>query len=193
MTAADRAALLRLARATLVAHLGGRPLPPLPDVPGAALRRGAFVTITEAGGALRGCVGHVADERPLGEVVREMTVAAARDDPRFPPVEPEELPGLTLEISVLTAAAPLPLEPVDPACIVIGRDGLIVRRGGHIGLLLPQVAAEYHWGPETFLAAACRKAGLAANAWREAGTDVLRFEADVFGETGEGGRGKGEG
>src|SRR2546421_3651049 len=99
----------------------------------------------------------------------------------------------SLEISVLTAAAPLPLDPVDPARIVIGRDGLIVRRGRQIGLLLPQVAAEYHWGPEVFLAAACRKAGLAPDAWQEAGTEVLRFEADVFGETGEGGTGKGEG
>jgi len=189
---ADRAALLRLARATLVAHLAGRPLPPLPDVPGAALTRGAFVTITEAGGALRGCVGHVANQRPLGEVVREMTVAAARDDPRFAPVEPEELPRLALEISVLTSAEPLPLAPMDPGRIVIGRDGLIVRRGRHIGLLLPQVAAEYHWGPEAFLGAACRKAGLAADAWRESGTEVVTFQADVFGEPGEGGRGKGE-
>ncbi|PYP28296.1 MAG: hypothetical protein DMD51_00780 [Gemmatimonadetes bacterium] len=192
MTAADRAALLGLARATLVAHLAGRPLPPVPEFPGAALRRGAFVTITEADGALRGCVGHVADERPLGEVVREMTVAAAREDPRFPPVEPEELPRLALEISVLTAAALRPLDPVDPARIVIGRDGLIVRRGRHVGLLLPQVAAEYHWGPETFLAAGCRKAGLAPDAWREAGTEVVTFQADVFGETGAAGRGRGE-
>ncbi len=181
LTAADRAALLRLARATLAAHLAGGLLPPLPEVPGAALRRGAFVTITEAG-ALRGCVGRIADERPLGDVVREMTVAAARDDPRFAPVTPEELPRLALEISVLTSAAPLPLTPVDPARIVAGRDGLIVRRGRHVGLLLPQVATEYHWGPEAFLAATCRKAGLPPDAWREPDTEVLTFQADVFGE-----------
>src|SRR5439155_859478 len=114
---------------------------------------------------LRGCVGRIADERPLGDVVREMTVAAARDDPRFAPVTREELPRLALEISVLTAAAPLPLVPVDPARIVAGRDGLIVRRGRHVGLLLPQVATEYHWGPEAFLAATCRKAGLPPDAW----------------------------
>ena len=144
MTAADRAALLRLARATLVAHLAGRPLPSLPGSPGAALRRGAFVTITERGGALRGCVGHVADERPLGEVVREMTVAAARDDPRFPPVEPEELPRLALEISVLTAAAPLPLDPVDPARIVIGRDGLIRSEERRVGKECRSRWSPYH-------------------------------------------------
>src|SRR5256886_869319 len=142
--------------------------------------------------ALGGCDGHVAEERPLGEGVREMTVAAAREDPRCPPVEPEELPRLALEISVLTAAAPRPLDPVDPARIVIGRDGLIVRRGRHVGLLLPQVAAEYHWGPETFLAAGGRKAGLAPDAWRAAGTEVVTFQADVFGETGAAGRGRGE-
>ena len=83
---------------------------------------------------------------------------------------------------IYNAAAPLPLVPVDPARIVAGRDGLIVRRGRHVGLLLPQVATEYHWGPEAFLAATCRKAGLPPDAWREPDTEVLTFQADVFGE-----------
>ncbi|HYT69790.1 MAG TPA: AmmeMemoRadiSam system protein A [Gemmatimonadales bacterium] len=172
---------MRLARATLEAHLGARPVPALPEATGAALQRGAFVSIT-AHGALRGCIGHMADDRPLGDVVREMTVAAARDDPRFAPVAPEELPGLALEISVLTPLIPLRPTPVDPRHIVVGRDGLVVRRGRHVGLLLPQVATEYHWGPEAFLAAACRKAGLPPDAWREPDTEVLTFQADVFGE-----------
>jgi len=70
-----------------------------------------------------------------------------------------------------------------------------VRRGRHIGLLLPQVATEYHWGPEAFLTATCRKAGLPPQAWREPGTEVFTFQADVFGEiretAGEEGRGRG--
>ncbi len=167
-------------------------LPPLPDVPGMLVKRGAFVTINEHG-ALRGCIGHIADDRSLGDVVREMTVAAARDDPRFAPVTPAELAGLALEISVLTPPAALEPVPVDPRRIVVGRDGLIVRQGRHVGLLLPQVATEYHWGPDAFLAATCRKAGLPSEAWREPDTEVLAFQADVFGETGEGGRGNGEG
>jgi uncharacterized protein len=122
-----------------------------------------------------------------------MTVAAAQDDPRFPPVTPEELPGLALEISVLTRPALLLPPPADPRRVVIGRDGLIVRRGEHLGLLLPQVATEYHWGPEAFLAATCRKAGLPPDAWQEPDTEVLAFQADVFGEGGEGGGGKGAG
>ena len=182
LTAADRAALLALARATLEAHLAGRPLPSLPAVPGAALLRGAFVTIKERG-ALRGCIGHVAADRELGAVVREVTVAAAQDDPRFPPVELDELPGLALEISVLSEPVALPA-PIEPARVVVGRDGVIVRRGRHIALLLPQVATEYHWGPEAFLIAACRKAGLAPYEWREPDAQVFTFQAQVFGEEG---------
>jgi AmmeMemoRadiSam system protein A len=180
-------ALLALARATLTAHLARRPLPPTPAVPGAELRRGAFVTLT-ARGALRGCIGHIAADRELGAVVREMTVAAAQDDPRFPPVEPDELPDLALEISVLSAAAPV-MPPVDPARIAVGRDGVMVRRGRNLGLLLPQVARDHHWGPDALLAAACRKAGLPPDAWREPGTELFTFQADVFGETGDEGRG----
>jgi AmmeMemoRadiSam system protein A len=152
-------------------------------VPGAALKRGAFVTLTERG-ALRGCIGHIAADRELGAVVREMAVAAACDDPRFAPVSLEELPSLALEISVLSGPTSLP-PPVDAARIVIGRDGLVVRRERLIALLLPQVAPEYHWGPEAFLAATCRKAGLPPDAWREPGTEVFTFQADVFAEPGE--------
>ncbi|PYP36586.1 MAG: hypothetical protein DMD46_08745 [Gemmatimonadetes bacterium] len=180
LTPADRTALLEFARATLQAHLSGRPLPPVCAVPGAALHRGAFVTLLERG-ALRGCIGHVAADQTLGLVVQEMTIAAARDDPRFAPITLDELPALTLEISVLAEPTPIPA-PVDPACIEIGRDGLIVRREGATALLLPQVATEYHWGPEAFLGATARKAGLAPDAWREPGTEVFSFQADVFGD-----------
>ena len=151
----------------------------MPEVPGATLRRGAFVTL-EADGALRGCIGHLPGDRALGDVVRAMAVAAARDDPRFPPVAVDELPVLRYEISVLSAAALL--EPVDPARIVLGRDGLWVRRGKASGVLLPQVAAEQRWTVSQFLNAACRKAGLSAAGWREPGTLVYTFRADSFGE-----------
>jgi AmmeMemoRadiSam system protein A len=182
LTAADRAALVDLARATLVAHLAGRPLPPAPAVPGALLHRGAFVTLTERG-TLRGCIGHIAADRALGGVVRDMTVAAAEDDPRFAPVARDELESVALEISVLSTPQRLG-PPVDPTHVAVGRDGLIVRRGGKIGLLLPQVAPEHQWGPEAFLAAACRKAGLTPEAWHADTTEVFTFQADVFGEPG---------
>lgn len=131
---------------------------------------------------MRGCIGHIAPDRELGAVVQEMTIAAARDDPRFAPVSREDLPSLALEISVLTECIQLPA-PVDANRVVTGRDGVMVRRGDLAALLLPQVAREYHWGPEAFLAATCRKAGLTPDAWREPGTAVFTFQADVFGET----------
>ncbi len=109
-----------------------------------------------------------------------MALAAALEDPRFQPVRAAEVAALRVELSVLSA--PVLLAPPDPAAIVIGRDGLIVRRGTRQGLLLPQVAREWSWNPQAFLEATCRKAGLDVTAWREAKTEVLTFQAEVFGE-----------
>jgi len=171
---------LALARRAIAAALASGPAPDVPDVPGARLHRGAFVTLEEDG-ALRGCIGRVAGDRPLGEVVRSVAVSAACEDPRFPPLASGELRDLRIEISVLSE--PARLEPaVDPDRPVIGRDGLLVRRGQAVGVLLPQVATEQGWGREPFLTAACRKAGLRPEAWREPATEVFTFQADVFGE-----------
>ena len=175
--------MLALARRAITAALGGDPAPAVPDIPGARLHRGAFVTLEEKrDGALRGCIGRITDDRPLGDVVRTVAVSAAVDDPRFPAVAPEELSELRIEISVL--GEPSPFEPSRGGGpqIAIGRDGLLVRRGSAVGVLLPQVATEHGLGQEAFLAAACRKAGLGAHAWREPGTQVLTFQADIFGE-----------
>ena len=57
-----------------------------------------------------------------------------------------------------------------------------MQRGGRQGLLLPQVATEHEWDAEAFLAATCRKAGFATDAWRDPQTDILVFRAEVFGE-----------
>ena len=183
LTNPDRQALLALARRAIAASLAGEPAPAVPDVPGARLKRGAFVTLEERrDGALRGCIGRVTGDRPLGEVVRAVAVSAALEDPRFPGVEPDELPELRLEISVL--GPPVPFDPgrSDGGGLVVGRDGLLVRRGDALGVLLPQVATEHGLDPVAFLSAACRKAGLGPHAWREPGTHVSTFEADVFGE-----------
>jgi AmmeMemoRadiSam system protein A len=149
-----------------------------PALPGGALReirRGAFVTL-ERDHELRGCIGRVSADRP----VSEMVLAAALEDPRFPPVTAAEVPQVRIEISVLSPAQKL--SPVDPRAIAIGRDGVIVERGGARGVLLPQVAPTYGWGAERLLAAACEKAGLPAGAWREPATAVRTFQADIFAE-----------
>ena len=88
-----------------------------------------------------------------------------------------ELPELDIEISLLG-----PLEPIaGPDDYEIGRHGLVVEMGDRRGLLLPQVATEWGWDRETFLAQTCHKAGLRRNAWRH-GAKMWRFEAEVFGE-----------
>lgn len=171
--------MLAAARGAIEAHLCGRPAPARAATPAAEERRGAFVTL-ECRGELRGCIGRVETHRPLAELVPAMALAAALEDPRFAPMRAEDVAALRVEVSVLTE--PTPLAPADPARIVIGRDGLIVRRDGRQGLLLPQVAQEWGWNPETFLEATCRKAGLHAAAWRDATTEVLTFQADVFGD-----------
>jgi len=176
---ADRRALLALARGAIEARLCGRPAPRAAATPMAAERRGAFVTLERAG-ELRGCIGRVEAQQTLAELVPAMAVAAALEDPRFDPLRAEEVGGVRVEISLLSE--PTPLVPPDPQRIVIGRDGLIVRRAKRQGLLLPQVAPTWGWNPEAFLEATCRKAGLPGSAWRDASTEVLTFQAEVFGE-----------
>lgn len=180
LTAADRGALLALARCAIDATLAGDPEPQLPDIPAAMQRRGAFVSLHASGGGLRGCIGHVNGDRPLGEVIRRVAVSAAQSDPRFPPVMREELSHLRIEISVLSDL--VRVATADRCRLVIGRDGLLVRNGRAQGVLLPQVATEQGFGPEAFLNAVCRKAGLAPTSWREPATRVFTFTADVFDE-----------
>jgi AmmeMemoRadiSam system protein A len=137
------------------------------------------VTLEEPEGHdLRGCIGHVSGDRPLGEVIRQVAVSAARSDPRFPPVQLAELSALRIEISVLDQ--PVRVETANLCRLVIGRDGLLVRRGRAQAVLLPQVAVEQGLRPEAFLNAACHKAGLPPGSWREPATRVFTFTADVF-------------
>jgi AmmeMemoRadiSam system protein A len=172
----DRALMLRLARDAIAAHVERRPSLDLPQISVLAAHGGAFVSL-HARGELRGCIGHIEADEPLGEVIARCAVAACSDDPRFPPISSPELPDLRVELSLLG-----PLEPITgPGEIAIGRHGLVVERGWHRGLLLPQVAIEWKWDAETFLAHTCHKAGLPKNAWRE-GVKMWRFEAEIFGE-----------
>ena len=173
---ADRALLLQLARDAIVAHVGAAP-PPAPSLADVCARLGgAFVSLHNRGD-LRGCIGHIEPNEPLGKVVPRCAVAAAATDPRFPPITPEELAQIDIEISLLGA-----LEPIHgPEEIVVGRHGLVVELGWHRGLLLPQVATEWNWNAETFLVHTCHKAGLPRDAWKR-GAQIWRFEAEVFGE-----------
>jgi len=172
-----RRELLNLARDAVAAAARQRRFAPAPPGhPDAAVPAGAFVTLRH-GGELRGCIGTFQTTEPLFRTVAEMARSAATGDPRFPPVRPEEVAGLDIEVSVLT-----PMHRVqDPEEIEVGRHGLCIVQGYRRGVLLPQVAEEYGWGREEFLEHTCLKAGLPPEAWRE-GTEIYVFEAEVFGE-----------
>ncbi len=131
-----------------------------------------------AGGELRGCIGTLAPTGDLTRMISEYALRAALEDPRFPPLSKAELAGCRIEVSVLTAP-----ERIDgPEQIEIGRDGLIVEMGRHRGLLLPQVATEWGFDAERFLAEVSRKAGLDSDAWRNPDARIWTFQAEVFGE-----------
>lgn len=141
-------------------------------------KMGAFVTLTE-NGRLRGCIGNLTVNQPLCLTVRDMAIAVAVDDPRFPAVSLAELKNIRLEISVLS-----PLARV--ACaddIELGKHGVLVCRGMQSGVFLPQVAGETGWSKEEFLNnLCCQKAGLAANAWQDKSCELYVFNAEVFSE-----------
>jgi uncharacterized protein len=177
----DRHLLLRLAREAIQAYVGTTPahVPATSGVLGEP--GGAFVSLHNHG-ELRGCIGHIEPNEPLGKVVPRCAVAAASTDPRFPPITAAELRHVEIEISLLG-----PLEAIQRVDeIEVGRHGLLVEQRWQRGLLLPQVAAEWNWDAETFLAQTCVKAGLPRDAWKH-GAKIFRFEAEVFGEDGQAG------
>jgi len=174
----DRRLLLTLAREAIQAYVGAAPAHVAAETGVLAEPGGAFVTLHK-NGDLRGCIGHIEPTEPIRSVVPRCAVAAASTDPRFPPITAEELTEIDIEISLLG-----PLERIDgPHQIVVGRHGLVAEQGWQRGLLLPQVATEWHWDAETFLAHTCHKAGLPRDAWKH-GATIYRFEAEVFGEAG---------
>lgn len=170
----DRNEILGLARETLECHVSGRPLP---DWQGGSRRLkadgAAFVTLKEKDGHLRGCIGSLQATMPLYRSIIQNGVCAASRDPRFSPVRPEELPGLDVEVTVLS-----PMEPLGSVEeIVMGRDGLYLEASGRSSVFLPQVPMEQGWDLQTYLAELAMKAGLPADGWKSG--RLYRFTAEI--------------
>jgi MEMO1 family protein len=174
----DRKALLAMARETIDRYLTTLTAPlarsPSPDL---EQTRGMFVTLNKHG-ALRGCIGEIVPEKPLYQLIGAVALKSALEDPRFPRLRHEELKDIEIEISVLTPAAPV----AGADDIVVGRDGVILRKNGRSAVFLPQVATEQGWGRNEMLDQLCMKAGLPAGSWKS-GAQFLTFQAEVFSET----------
>lgn len=178
LTTEQKKTLLKIARESMENYVTSRKRKEFTvDDPVLARHQGAFVTLNKSG-LLRGCIGRIVSDSPLYEVVSDMAIEAAIDDPRFPPVNAKELKDIKIDISALS-----PIEEIkDVNKIEVGKHGIIVRRGFFQGLLLPQVATEYGWDRETFLKHTCLKAGLPEDAWKDKSTQISIFSAEVFSE-----------
>lgn len=175
LTPEEGAELIQIARDALRLKIVCDQLyPGTPDHPALLCPGAAFVTLKREG-QLRGCIGQLIPLEPLYLAVADCAVAAATRDPRFDCVTEEELSDIRIDISVLS-----PLEVLeDFSLIEIGKHGLLIEKGGHHGVLLPQVAVDLGLDREQFLGLTCRKAGLAPDSWRH-GAVVKVFSAQIF-------------
>jgi AmmeMemoRadiSam system protein A len=177
LTEKEKNVLIDIVKKTIQCKVDGKK-PPEFQIESETLKekRGAFVTLKKDG-HLRGCIGHIEAKRPLYKTIEDMAIASAFSDPRFPPLEHDELERLVLEISVLT-----PLMIIkDIGEIEVGVHGIYIVKGYRSGLLLPQVAAEYKWDRLTFLKETCYKARISPEAWKDKDTKIYIFSANVFG------------
>jgi hypothetical protein len=181
--------LLQLARNTVTQYLeNGKTIKPPKDTPKKLFEHcGVFVTINSVRGGekeLRGCIGYPYPTNPLVEAVIDNAINASTQDPRFEPMTPEELDKVVFEVSILTP--PEPVQTNDPKDYVkkikVGEDGLIIERGYHKGLLLPQVPIELGWCEEEFLCQCCMKAGLPPDSWLTKDAKISKFKAIIFEE-----------
>ncbi len=147
-------------------------------------KQGAFVTIhTYAEHDLRGCIGIPLPVMSLKDAIKQAAQSATKD-PRFPPLDKDELDNIIIEVTILTKPELINVaKPQDYLKeIKIGRDGLIVEQGFFKGLLLPQVPIEQCWDKEEFLSHTCMKAGLLPDAWFDKSTKISRFSGQIFTE-----------
>ena len=186
LTFEEQQTLLRLGRAAMERAVRGEKLAPLDEAtlsPHLQEQGSSFVTLT-IDGQLRGCIGGLEARQSLAEDVRQHAVAAALEDPRFPPVTQDELNGIQIEVSRLTRPHPLEYKDAEDLLSKLRPhvDGVILRDGMyHRGTFLPQVWEKIP-DPAEFLNNLCYKMGLSKNLWRNKHLDVLIYQVEEFHE-----------
>jgi AmmeMemoRadiSam system protein A len=183
LTDGEKQTLLRLAREAMEHVVRGKKLPFLDKsslAPHLRENGASFVTLT-INGNLRGCIGALEAYQPLAEDVREHAVAAALEDPRFPPVDENELSGIRLEVSRLTAPYPLAYSSSEELLTKLRPhvDGVVLKDEYRRATFLPQV-----WGqipdPAEFLDHLCAKMGAKPNLWRNSKLQVYIYQVEEF-------------
>lgn len=185
LSPSERQLLLSIARQALEAALTGGSLPDLPlDSFSSRLKElgASFVTLTRCG-ELRGCIGALEPRDPLALDVREHAIAAATQDYRFPPVSPQELPEIEIEISVLTVPKDLEYSTPDDllARLRPGVDGVTLLDGWRRATFLPQVWEKLP-NPQVFLSYLCQKMGAPSDLWCTKKLRVQTYQVEEFHE-----------
>jgi AmmeMemoRadiSam system protein A len=182
LTKPDGKLLLELARKSIESHFSKKDID-FSKYKKFDKKQGVFVTLNE-NGELRGCIGFPYPTFELYKAVFDAAKAAAFEDPRFPPVQKDELKEIHIDISVLTVPEEMKVNSPEEYVknIKIGEDGLIMKGGWASGLLLPQVFTEYKSAPKQALEMTCQKAGMSKDAWRDPSTKVFKFQAQIFEE-----------
>jgi uncharacterized protein (TIGR00296 family) len=154
---------------------------------------GAFVTLSKRSHQkgseqkdLRGCIGITQPVYTLIKTISHVSLCAAFEDWRFPPINMSELTDIVLEISILTTPELIPVkDPKDYLTnIQIGKDGLVIQKELNKALLLPQVPVENNrnWDVKTFLEHLSIKASLPSDAWKMPDVQIFKFHALIFEE-----------
>lgn len=183
--------LVSLARQSIEGYLStGKKIMPKKADGALSEKRGVFVTLESyPSHELRGCIGYPLPIKELAQSAVDCALAAAFEDPRFPPVEAGELAHIVAEVSVLSVPEELRVKKPEEYLkkIKVGRDGLIIHYGYSSGLLLPQVPVEWNWNEEEFLCQVCEKAGLPRSMWQSPSAKISSFSAQIFSEKAPGG------
>jgi uncharacterized protein (TIGR00296 family) len=180
--------LVRLARRAVEEYLNESIVVNFDNMYQFSQKAGVFVTLNYVSNNeehLRGCIGFPLPDKKLYQSVIEAAIAAATQDPRFPPIGKEELANVIFEVSVLTSPEKINVQSPKEYQnhIKIGRDGLILRSEYGSGLLLPQVPVELKWDIDEYLANICYKAGAPPDTWLVPESQLYRFEATVYRES----------
>lgn len=177
--------MLELAETTLELYVKGEKVfepdsERFAEFPKLSEHRGTFVTLKK-NGELRGCIGNIIGRQPLYVNVRDNAINAAAHDSRFQPVIENELPEISLSISVLDLPKLLQVtNPDEYLERLTHQDGVIIINGNHSSTYLPQVWEQL---PDTieFLSHLCLKGGSPPNCWKDPATRIYTYHAQEFG------------